>query len=56
MVLLTLFLIAQGLMIAFLAGFIHAEHKKTRSDIQQVKTSQRASQKRERKLLKEVRK
>jgi cell shape-determining protein MreC len=42
MILLTLFLIAQGLMVALLSRFIYiqlfTQHKKTRKEIQEVKT------------------
>ncbi len=38
MVILTLFLIAQGVMIALLASFIYDQHKRTRKDQQEIKT------------------
>ena len=37
MILLTLFLIAQGVMTALLAGFIYDQHKRTRKETQEIK-------------------
>lgn len=37
MIILTLFLIAQGIMNALMAAFIYDQHKKTRKDLQEIK-------------------
>lgn len=48
-------IIATGVMITLLGKYLSFEIEKIKGDIQQVKTAQRASKKREHKMLKKVR-